>query len=146
MEPSDTEEQQQQQQQEEEEEEDHGLYIEEHLFTLKTRAKVAEETVVAALNRLKVVQYKMKLELEELSETELRSKPSLRKWLEARNLSTNCSFQEFFQVFLDEHKQEYRLDISNRTISLNKEACQLFGLTGTITMVQLLERLPIIYH
>lgn len=143
MEPSDTEEREQEQQ---EEEEDHGLYIEEHLFTLKTRAKVAEETVVAALNRLKVVQHKMKLELEELSETELRSKPSLRKWLEARNLSTNCSFQEFFQVFLEEHKKEYRLDISDRSLRLNKEACELFGMIGTITMVQLLEKLPLIYH
>lgn len=129
MEPSDTEE--------------NDLCIAEHLFTLKTRAKVAEEAVVSALDRLKLFEKRIKQDMEE---TELRAKPVLRKWLEARNLPHNSSFQEFFQAFLDEHKQEYRLDISNRTLSLNKEACQLFGLTGTITMVQLLERLPILYY
>ena len=139
MEPSDNETQ----------EEENGLCIEEHLFTLKTKAKATEETIVGALNRLKLVQHKVKIEMEALSETELRSKPTLRKWLEARQMATNCSFQEFFERFLDEHTQEYRLDISDRSLRLNKEACELFGFPGKdtkVTMVQVLEKLPRLYH
>jgi len=133
----------------EQQDEDHGLFIEEHLSSLKTSAKVAEDSVVAALNRLKVVQQKVKINVEEMSETELRSKPALRKWLQARNLSNDCSFQEFFQVFLDEHQKDYRLDISERSICLNREACQLLGIEGKdrkITMVQFLEKLPLLYY
>lgn len=133
----------------EQQDEDHGLFIEEHLSSLKTSAKVAEDSVVAALNRLKVVQQKVKLNVEEMSQTELRSKPALRKWLQARNLSNQSSFQEFFQIFLDEHQKDYRLDISERSICLNREACQLLGIEGKdqkITMVQFLEKLPLLYH
>lgn len=123
--------------------------IEEHLSSLKKSAKVAEDAVVNAMNRLKVVQFKARVEMEELAETELRSKPMLRKWLEARNLSTDCSFQEFFDAFLQEHKKENRLDISDRSILLNAEGCKLFGWVGKekkVFLPELLERLPSIYH
>lgn len=123
--------------------------IEEQLSTLKQTAMKAEDAVVAAMNKLKVVQYKARAEMEELAETELRSKPTLRKWLEARDLSTDCSFQEFFDAFLQEHKKEYRLDISDRSILLNADGCKLFGLGGKdkkVLLLELLERLPSIYH
>ncbi len=123
--------------------------IEMALDELKEKASKAEDQVTQALNRLKLVEFKMKQELEDLSETQLKSKAALRHWLEARNLSKNCSFREFFEKFLEEHKAEYRLDLADRSIRLNKDGCKLFGVSGKdvkITMKELLERLPQIYH
>ena len=123
--------------------------IETQLSTLKLRAGEAEDQVVQALNRLKLVEFKLKKELEDLSETSLRSKVPLRQWLTSRNLSKESTFQEFFETLLEEHKAEHRLDISDRSILLNKDACKLFGLVGKdirMTMKELLEKLPQIYH
>ena len=129
--------------------EDKIIYIEQHLSTIKASALSLETSTVETLNKLKLAQHKLKMELEQLSETELRSRPTLRAWLRARDLPLDCSFQEFFQAFLDEHKQEYRLDLSDRTILLNKDGCKLFGVEGKnvkVTIRDLLERLPLLYH
>jgi hypothetical protein len=123
--------------------------IEEALSSLKASAKVVEDTLVTTINRLKRIQQKVRLEVEELSETELRSKPALRLWLQERSLENDCSFQEFFQAFLEEHKEEHRLDLTDRSLLLNKDACKLFGLQGSnvkMSMPELLQRLPLIYH
>lgn len=131
------------------EESDYESQVEEHLSSLKRSAKVAEDSIVAALNRLKLAQHNLNIELKELSETELRSRPGLRAWLKARELPTDCSFQEFFQKFLEEHKQEYRLNLSDRSICLNKDGCKLLGVEGSnvkVTLPELLERLPLLYH
>jgi len=123
--------------------------LETSLSSLKIRAVKCELDVVEALNRLKCVEFKMKQEIEDLSETELKSKPGLRHWLQARQMSKDCSFQEFFDCFLDEHKKEHRLDLSDRSILLNKDACKLFGIPGhnvKITMLDILERLPLLFH
>ncbi len=124
-------------------------FIEQHISSIKTSALSLETATVATLNKLKLAQHKLKMELEQLSETELRSKPTLRAWLKARDLPLDCSFQEFFQAFLDEHKQDYRLDLSDRSVLLNKDSCKLFGLEGTnvkLGLRDLLERLPLLYH
>jgi hypothetical protein len=131
------------------EESDYESDIEERLSCLKKSSQDAEDSITEALNRLKVAQYNLKLELEELSATELKSKPGLRAWLKARDLPLDCSFQEFFQHFLNEHKQEYRLHLSERSIVLNKDACKLFGLDGInrkLGIPEILERLPLLYH
>jgi hypothetical protein len=123
--------------------------IEESLSSLKSSGKEAEDAVVAALNRLKLAQQKLRIELEELSKTEVRSKPPLRHWLKSRQLPIHSTFEEFFQTFLEEHKAEHRLDLSTRSILLNKEGCKLFGLEGEnkrITVNELLERLPLLFH
>lgn len=123
--------------------------IETSLSSLKTTASQAEDQVLQALNRLKLVEFKMKQELDDLSETQLKSKASLRHWLEDRDLSRDCSFQQFFERFLEEHKEEYRLDLTDRSVRLNKDACKLFGFGGKdvkLTMTEILERLPQIYH
>jgi hypothetical protein len=131
------------------ENEENIQYIEEHISTIKTSALSTETTLIETLNKLKLAQHKLKMELEQLSETELRSKPTLRAWLKARELPLDCSFQEFFQAFLDEHKDEYRLDLSDRSILLNKDGCKLFGVEGVNVKLRLrdiLERLPLLYH
>ncbi len=124
-------------------------FIEQHLSTIKTSALSLETSTVETLNKLKLAQHKLKMEMEQLSETELRSKPVLRAWLKARDLPLDCSFQEFFQAFLDEHKQDYRLDLSDRTVLLNKDGCKLFAVEGKnvkLGIRDLLERLPLLYH
>ena len=131
------------------EESDYESQVEEHLSSLKRSAKVAEDSITTALNRLKLAQHNLNIELKELSQTELRSKPGLRAWLKARELPLDCSFQEFFQKFLEEHKQEYRLNLSDRSICLNKDGCKLFSLEGSnvkLGMPEVLERLPLLYH
>jgi hypothetical protein len=123
--------------------------IETALSTLKEKASNAEEQVLQALNRLKLVEFKMKQELEDLSETQLKSKAALRQWLETRSLPKTSTFQEFFETFLEEHKQEHRLDLTDRSIRLNKDGCKLFGVGGKdvkMTVAEILERLPQIYH
>lgn len=123
--------------------------IETALSTLKEKASKAEDQVTQAFNRLKLVEFKMKQELEDLSETQLKSKAVLRSWLEARNLPKTCSFREFFEKLLEEHKAEHRLDLTDRSIRLNKDGCKLFGFAGKdvkMTMKEVLERLPQIYH
>lgn len=131
------------------EDSDYELEVEDHLSFLKRSAKSAEESIVDACNRLKVAQHSLAMELKELSETELRSKPGLRAWLKARSLPLDCSFQEFFQHFLTEHNQEYRLNLSDRSIILNRDGCILFGKEGhnyKLRIPDLLECLPLLYH
>lgn len=131
------------------EDSDYESDLEDHLSSLKKSANDVEDSITQALNRLKLAQYNLKIELEELSATELKSRPGLRAWLKARDLPLDCSFQDFFQYFLAEHKQEYRLYLSDRSILLNQDACKLFGFDGKDRKVELpmvLERLPLLYH
>jgi hypothetical protein len=129
-------------------ESEEDLELQEQLFTLKRTAKQVDENLVTITNRLKVAQQKLKVELEELSQTELRSRPSLRRWLKARQLVEDCSFVEFFEAFLLEHEKEFRLNLSDRTISLNKDGCLLFGFKEEtiVCLLEVLERLPLLYH
>lgn len=134
---------------EREDTEDSLQEIEESLSSLKLTATVAEDAVTKALNRLKLAQHKLKIEMEELSETELRSKPLLRAWLSKRALPTDSSFQVFFQAFLDEHKQEHRLDLTDRTVTLNKDGTQLLGYKESnkrVSILEIMERLPLLFH
>lgn len=121
-------------------------FLEENLFNLKRRARSVEDDLIAIVNKVKVAQHKLKLEVQELSETELRSRPSLRNWLRARNLPENCSFQEFFEAFLEEHQRESRLYLTDRSVSLNSDASKLFSHKGRLTILEILERLPLLYH
>lgn len=84
-----------------------------------------------------------------LSEIVLEPKPQLILWLEKRKLPKNTNFRSFFEVFLEEHKQDNRCDISERTITLNKEACVLLGYEATDIVIHILDvlgKLPMIFH
>lgn len=59
-------------------------------------------------------------------ETTLIAKPRVKKWLEQRGMSPIVSFHEFFEVFLEEHRNEGRLDLATRTIQLREDARELF--------------------
>ena len=124
------------------------LEIEKQLSTLKDKSKGVEDSLISAMNRLKVVQHKIKIEVDEMSQSEMRCKASLRKWLEKRGFSKEISFEEFFQKFLDEHREEDRLDMMDRTILLNKDAAKLFDLKeeSKLTVLQFIENLPLVYY
>ena len=124
------------------------LEIEKQLSTLKDKSKGVEDSLVSAMNRLKVVQHKIKIEVDEMSQSEMRCKASLRKWLEKRGFSKEISFEDFFQKFLDEHREEDRLDMMDRTILLNKDAAKLFDLKeeSKLTVLQFIEKLPLVYY
>lgn len=59
-------------------------------------------------------------------ETTLIAKPRLKEWLHQRGISPIVSFQEFFEIFLEEHREEGRLDLATRTIHLKEDARELF--------------------
>lgn len=59
-------------------------------------------------------------------ETTLIAKPRLKQWLHQRGLNPIISFHEFFEVFLEEHREEGRLDLATRTIHLKEDARELF--------------------
>jgi len=65
--------------------------------------------------------------MESISEVTLQAKPILHTWLKKRELPASLSFQEFFAEFLKEHAKEYRLDLSDRSISLNADAAALIN-------------------
>lgn len=67
---------------------------------------------------------------ESISEVTLQAKPCLSGWLEKRGLPVSLSFQDFFAEFLKEHASEYRLDLSDRSITLNADAAALIGYTS----------------
>ena len=73
----------------------------------------------------------------------------MMKWLTDRHLPVESTFTDFFEVFVEEHKKENRLDISNRTLNLNPEACILFGYKEreiTVHLYDLLEKLNVLYY
>jgi hypothetical protein len=59
-------------------------------------------------------------------DTNLIAKPRMKQWLEKRQLPPIVSFSEFFEVFLEEHRLEGRLDMDTRTIDLREDAKNLF--------------------
>jgi hypothetical protein len=71
------------------------------------------------------------------------------KWLTDHRLPVECTFTDFFEVFVEEHKKEHRLDLSKRSICLNEEACILFGIKAVnpvVSLYDLLERLNVLYY
>jgi hypothetical protein len=65
---------------------------------------------------------------EPIQKTELIAKAALQKWLKKRKLNPRIKFQTFLDKFITEHADEMRCDISERTISLNKDAGSLLGI------------------
>lgn len=106
--------------------------LEDSLDSLKRNALATQVMLQESLKSLKQFQKKL---LEETtvpaSAKPLQPKTRMMKWLTDRNLDVESSFNDFFEVFLDEHKQEHRLDLSGRSIQLNEKACILLGYSPT---------------
>ena len=57
----------------------------------------------------------------------MQPKTRMMKWLTDRHFAVESSFTDFFEAFIEEHKEEHRLDLSTRSIYLNTRACILLG-------------------
>lgn len=127
-------------------EEPDGLSLEESLSSLKRNAFATEVHLTESIKSMKRLVKSLK---EEPTETPLQPRTRLMKWLTDRGLPVECSFQEFFEAFLQEHKAEHRLDLSKRTIQLNSAACILFGLKDKkpeMHVYDLLQKLDVLYY
>jgi hypothetical protein len=123
------------------------ISLEDTLESLKRNAKAAETHLLETLKQMKAFQLKVVKESKTM-DIPLQPKTRLMKWLTDRRLRVESTFQEFFEAFVDEHKEEHRLDLSNRTIQLNSAACVLFGLKDTaptLHIYDVLERVEKLY-
>lgn len=124
------------------------ISLEDTLESLKRNAKASETHLLESLKQLKRFQTNLAKESQAM-DVPLQPKTRLMKWLTDRNLKVESTFQEFFEVFVSEHKQDHRVDISKRTIQLNSAACVLFGLkdiSPTVPLYDVLQKVSTLYY
>ena len=125
------------------------ISLEDTLISLKRNAYAVEVHLQESLKRLKQFQKRLTGNSRDISEVPLQPKTRMMKWLTDRGLPVECTFQEFFEVFLEEHKKEHRLDLSKRTVQCNSAACVLLGMKDcnpVVSLYTLLEKLPLLYE
>lgn len=126
-----------------------SISLDDTLKSLKRNASAVEVHLQESLKQLKRFQKRLAEESKDISQVPLQPKTRMMKWLTERGLPVETTFQEFFDVFLEEHKQEHRLDLSHKTIQLNSAACVLLGMkdcSSTVSLYSFLEKLPILYE
>jgi len=105
-----------------------SLSFEESLLILREHSAAAERLSEQAHGHFQDFRKRVaETPMESISEVTLQAKPCLSGWLKKRELPASLSFQEFFAEFLKEHAKEYRLDLSDRSISLNADAAALIN-------------------
>jgi hypothetical protein len=125
------------------------ISLEDTLQSLKRNANAVDIHLQQSVQRVKQLQKRLVEESKDISQQALQPRTRMMKWLTDRGLPVESSFTEFFDVFLEEHKQEHRLDVSKRSISLNPSACILFGYKQKqvdIHILDLMEKLPVLYE
>lgn len=124
------------------------ISLEDTLESLKRNAKATEIHLLESLKQMKAFQLKVVKESKTM-DVPLQPKTRMMKWLTDRGLRVESTFQEFFEVFVDEHKEEQRVDLTSRTIQLNSAACILFGYKDTnpkVHLYDILEKLSSLYY
>lgn len=130
-------------------EQDDSISLEDSLDSLKRNALATQVMLQETVKSLKVFQMKV---LEETtvppSAKPLQPKTRMMKWLTDRHLGVESSFSDFFEAFLEEHKKEHRLDLSTRSIQLNKKASILLGYEDDqwVSVYDVLERALNLYE
>ena len=128
-------------------EEQDDISLEDTLSSLKRNATAVEMYYLETLKQLKVFQKRVAKEFYE--EIPQQPKTRMMKWLTDRHLRVESTFQEFFEVFIEEHKKEHRLDLASRSIILNSAACILFGykdIQPKVPFYDLLEKVSSLYY
>lgn len=130
--------------------EEDTISLDDTLDSLKRNANASQVLLQETLHKLKHFQKKLHDEANETpSEKPLQPRTRMMKWLTDRGLPVESSFTDFFEVFVEEHKKEHRLDLSRRSIQLNPAACILFGKDSTdqwISLYELFANLPTLYY
>lgn len=126
---------------------DNGISLELTLESLKRNAKAVDVYLEESRGKLKAFQKKLAEESHDLTEIPLQPRTRLMKWLTERGMPVSSSFRDFFELFLEEHGKETRLDVSTRTVSLNSAACVLFGVKSNtvLSIFDVLERTEALY-
>ena len=101
--------------------------LEDLIESLKRNAFAVDQSYKQAVSKLKAVRVAVLEEQKSMSEVPLQPRTRLMKWLTDRGLPVDCSFREFFQTFLQEHKEESRLELETRVIRLSKSGAVLLG-------------------
>jgi hypothetical protein len=115
--------------------------IEELSASLKAHAKQVGEVFLECRDHFISFHKRIREDMEPIEEAKLIPKERMRVWLQAHALPEHGTFQEFFQAFIQDHKKEGRLDVSNRSIHLNKEARTLLGYRSPEAVVPILDLL-----
>jgi hypothetical protein len=129
--------------------EDESISLDDTLESLKRNAKAVDVYFQETRKKLKDFQKKLAEESGGLNDVPLQPRTRMMKWLTDHGLPVECTFTDFFEVFVEEHKKEHRLDLSKRSICLNENACILFGIKGRnpdVCLYDLLERLNVLYY
>lgn len=129
--------------------EEENISLDDTLESLKRNAKAVDVFFQETRKKLKDFQKKVAEETGGLNEVPLQPRTRMMKWLTDHGLPVECTFLDFFEAFIDDHKEEHRLDLSKRSICLNEEACILFGMKGKDPLVSLydvLEKLNVLYY
>lgn len=125
------------------------ISLEDTLDSLKRNANAVEVHLQESLKQLKRFQKRLAEDSKDISEVPLQPKTRMMKWLTDRGLPVESTFHEFFEIFLEEHKKDHRLDLSKRTVQLNSAACILLGMKDCnpiVSLYTLLEKLPVLYE
>lgn len=128
---------------------DESISLEDTLGSLKRNANAVQVHLQESIKQLKVFQKKLLSESKDISEVPLQPKTRMMKWLTDRGLAVESTFTDFFEAFVEEHKEENRLDLTNRLIRLNSAACILFGykdVNPVVSLFDLLEKLSVLYY
>lgn len=117
-----------------------NITLEETVFNIKIHRKSVETLFKECDTLCNKIKEKTKEEHEEpIQKTEYISKPGMQSWLEKRHMNSRVKLYDFMETFIKEHASEGRCDISERTISLNKDACRLFGIKKKHVTIHLLD-------
>lgn len=130
-------------------EESDDISLEDTLSSLKRNANAVEVHLQESIKQFKQFQKNLASESNATVELPLQPKTRLMKWLTDKGLKVESTFPEFFEAFLQDHKHDHRLDLSNRTIQLNSAACILFGIKDanpTVHIYDLLLKVPALYY
>jgi hypothetical protein len=126
-----------------------AISLEECLASLKRNAKAVEVHLQEAVKKTKSVQRCVAQESKKLCDVPLQPRTRMLKWLSDRNLKSDTSFADFFETLVQEHKVEHRLSLSERSFTLNADACVLFGIKGKdprINLYDLIEKFHTLYY
>jgi hypothetical protein len=118
------------------------------LRSLSRSALHIENLADSSYHRLKNIRKKAKMEVIPLRLQKLQAKPPAMVWLKKRKMLTRPSFREFFRQLIDEHAKEDRLELTNRSIRLNEDASQLFGVEPDtcVSFFELMAKLPEVFY
>lgn len=125
------------------------ISLDDTLASLKRNADSIQIYLQESLKKFKAFQYRVVEESKDLAELPLQPKTRLMKWLTDHGLPIECTFQDFFEAFVEDHKKDHRLDLTTRSIQLNSAASILFGYKDTnpwVSIYDLMGKLTVLYY